>query len=760
MLFQAFESTCESGSFTRRVLHQTNSLINIFESLKNDPACQDLSPLYQELISAQRQLEFYTLGFEDEEQEALEEYYRRLSRALVNADNPSIQATIATELGAIEVEILRTPYTTQQRQNLSRVRAAEDLAIYVESLGSTIARLSTTCFYGKQIVPLQVASQLMAISGGFFNAELNLALTLAGRLFAGFLDWIKNAGIERKIRSYRETNMISGLTCALQSLQKSICEIEDRRNLVDFVRRYRSAPTVDPAWKGYELMTRELNTFLDFIRRVEASSKAATTQQGNQRADYRLTEGAVLAAVERLSGAVGQARLELNEIRNDHKARRNTLQALIDNLAGYIMQSDTLFGVVPSNDRNRLLLWLRIGDPSPRRVDGTGKTLEAYEIIAELDAESGPLTEQDVLRTGDLNQLERNLDEIIQQGQVRLGIQRRVTIYADPQGALSFWISRNSNGNSPQTIVRRFLEYFNEVQTRWSANPDWFESAFAQRDALALLEDTTHQLFEVQTVLERSTDEILEELRQEFPEGVFKARDAWYYKVDHIYQVLGLREREQLIFERLNQIVQLDLERQLQKGLLSDKASLDTVIRLSRDSLLSSLYGGTIPGQREYNDLDQAQWVAQKNLADFFNSFAPSIEKSLDILDEQIKVFQEPNDIFGGQRPFYQQKATLCLLARSDPAILSRTNLLRRCEGVRLNIRTLLPSDFPHPYEFSRQEIAASPPMNRLCSYRRLQNEVELVEDILRQRPQRFLKGHADELVDQLQLEPMPIEIP
>ncbi len=227
---------------------------------------------------------------------------------------------------------MREGYADEVLRYEQRAQAVQELTTYMEIVSSSYPD-QINCFEKHKSLPIQLAGQLLSIAGGFFDPTLNLALGLAGRLVSSFFSFFDNLKLSKRIQDYRKTTMQAGLTCAMEALEQTLCDIENRRNLIDKIQDFRDQIQIPQEWLGYELLTREYATFQKFLRRVEAGSPAGSEEQGNQKAKFREREGKFYAQLERISGTIGQAKIELSQYGDNIEGRKQRMRKLTDSIA-------------------------------------------------------------------------------------------------------------------------------------------------------------------------------------------------------------------------------------------------------------------------------------------------------------------------------------------------------------------------------------------------------------------------------------------
>lgn len=749
LFLEAFSSSCSSqGLFTQRTLSETQALKNIVETIKDDPACQDLSPLLNAVADVNEQLDFYYQGLENDELSALEDYADRLAAAIAVEESDLIKADLSYELAGVKLEILSTQYRDDASSRERRALATVNLAQYLDTVNKSYSD-QMNCFERHKGLPVQLAGHLLSIAGGFFDPSLNLALTLSGRLMSTFFSFFPNLKFSRRIRDYRKTTMQTGLSCAMEALEQTVCDIQDRRARIRIAQQDRREGEVSKEWMGYELLTRDFVSVQTFLRRVEAGIRASSEQQGEQRANFREREGALEAAFERSFGKIGQARIELNAFEaGDVEAKRARLRTLVGDLNSeifvYVGGSLGVLGqVIPGRSHARSTLWLRIGDPSPNVQNQLGELKSPSEIISELDSQSaGTLNDRDAVTNLDLAAIERHLLEIFAAGQKQLNVERRINLIPDAQGALAYWMIPSPSGYTPEEVSEMAVEYLEILELEWTDHSEWFASEESLQQALQLTRDTRARFERMIEIMRMPAQDFGEpESEEQSTEEVSQAR------LDLIAKTMALKEKDQVITDRLAQLVQIDLDNQLRNGLLMNEQSLDTLIRLGTEDFVEALSPGVSKRfERLKMDLDEAEPIARDNLAHFYKHYSDDIVDSIEHLQEQADLYQE-----GPLGVAHRKIAKFCILALNDPALGQEDDLVELCDGRVLGpdgdgYVTLGARNTPLVVSFNAERVLKMHPQDRLCSYRRHRNEVELYEDVLQNRPDRFY----DELVRHL----------
>ncbi|MDB5038050.1 MAG: hypothetical protein JWQ35_1578 [Bacteriovoracaceae bacterium] len=331
LLFQAFSAKCESqGSFTARALNETNALEGVLSAVLTDPECKGLLPVLNSVTNLSQQLSFLDQGFGDDQKKDLEAYAEKVSIYLSTVSDPTQQSLLVGELANTQVEILKYDQTKQELKRQAQNRAIQSLGNYVESLAQ-IYPSQALCFERNNTLPLQLGSQLLSLSGGFFGPVINAATTLGGRLFSALFDYFRDKKFVDAIKKFRGAKLQAGLSCAMEALEQTVCDIDDQKALLKVHEKYRTQPEVPVEWKGYDLLERQYSVVQSFLRQIEAGSDPASDLQGSSRANIRTMEGNYRSTIERTLGLMGETARQI-ELLTQRTSGHDAIQQVSRNL--------------------------------------------------------------------------------------------------------------------------------------------------------------------------------------------------------------------------------------------------------------------------------------------------------------------------------------------------------------------------------------------------------------------------------------------
>lgn len=234
-------------------------------------------------------------------------------------------------------------------------------------------------------------------------------------------------------------------------------------------------------------------------------------------------------------------------------------------------------------------------------------------------------------------------------------------------------------------------------------------------------------------------------------------KDIVEWKQKRLFRIFRLQDRDQVISDRVRQLVRMDLEKRLRDGLLEDQENFDILVRLSLEDLQEAMTERNGESSIEVTqDLDEATKYARLNNINFFRHFSEAILMAFDRMEQLGQLYQDSE--FGST---YRNTAKLCTLALNHPSFsLNFENLSNEVEKevrkkdltfiqsikARCNHIVLGPNEKgqtaldweSRPIEVVFSERVSQPIKERMCSYRRWLNKRRLVEFTAFQPPIRY----------------------
>lgn len=719
LLFQAFSSKCDSqGEFTAKALSEGGALEGILQTIMLDKSCEGLRPVLDHITSVDQQLSRVDRAFWNEDEPDMHSYEQKLALLLAGTTDPVVQASVETELANVRIDISRNSLSQARADRQAQAEAVKNLSQYISLLRNQYASQSL-CFLNHPQLPFQLASHLLSLSGGFFSPVIDSALSLSGDLISDLIDLFKNQKIADSIRSYRDDRMALGIKCAAEALEDTLCQITDRRKLIEVHEKYYNGKQIPKEWLGYEILYRDYPVVQNFLLRVEAGSQSQSQLQGIRHAEFRLEEGSYRAALSQLDGMIGEAERKLKLLDTKLKSpktdaeKQQILRNLIGSIQAVLLGNVILLNGIPvggtsgpnvynnvvPNPENyaRLEIFLRIGTFDPPNLNLTGTVALPYNAY---------LTTLQVKEIN-IETLKTNLDEINRRAREQLALDQALVLNPDQQGTIAAWIFRTRRTIDAGSAITRIITYLGNLEKDWAAHSEWFTSPEGQRTGVSYIQ-TTRTKFE--DVLKA-----LKDLKQTDQE-----------KIKTIFDTMNLEEQDEVITSRMHDIVENDLQIRLRTDLLSGQKDLENVIGLASEDVATSLFPGPIDRLEDIKmDLESAQFAAESNLDHFFHFFRDPLLKSFDLLWQSSKKWDHKYD--GPQR---REIAKLCILALNSTEITSKDFQPIRdwChEQVLASVvgDKTIKVTFQEMMDRSQKDVS-----QRLCAYRNFRTEVDLARTL------------------------------
>lgn len=715
LLFDEFSSRCASqGSLSQRVLSETKSLQRILESIKNDEACQEILPLINSIMPLAQQLPYLNRGIlYDEERESMENYMETLSLALSLSSDEREQATLSSEIASIKFRLVQRTYVQETEDRLLRARAVVAMTEYADQLSKFAD--NSLCFERNKTLPFQLAGHLMTLAGAFFSPVVNVALIVGGRLFQSFFRYIAEASIVREIKRYRDSTMWMGLSCAMEALEDTVCDLQDQEDLLKVHRENLSTEAIPPAWEGFDIMTRDYFVVKDFLQKVKAGAGAASGDAGANIAELKEREARYLGVKDRVDGYLRDAERKYGLATTDDDRR-----TIVKNFIITVRELSRTFGsAVAEGDSNRIYLWIRIGNAYP----ALDQDQSLSELIQSLDTPTSIYKDDDAVERKDLRLVYHRFEEVQSRAMQQLEIEKALTLGSDPQRTMTAFSQVEGSRPSPEVILKRLVAYLQRLRLEWMDHGEYFPTVLAHTSALYYLGTTLEVL---SNALNTLTDPNLADAE----------------KLLKVYEILRLRDDDLFITNRLTDHVDTDVDIRVRRGLLKEKENYRTVLRISSAKLVSALAPSGLHADLA-RDLERADVLARMNLNNFSLTFGESIVTSLSMLTD---TWNQAGQIAGDA--IQRNYAQICALSLNFPKIPDE--IKKKCEGQVYGYDENGVIEFKwdgNPLTVSFDEMSKKPFKQRACAYKRFMDQRRLLE-IFRRRPSPFLMDYRVNYTD------------
>lgn len=291
-LLSYFSSTCPSqGDWTKLVNSDAEALINILNSLKDDPDCVSAAGSIAQLHGlASKMTQLKTNNQRKIDIEKLKAKEIELSNQIGQTSDPLIISSLQAAIRGVQVEKAMLLAEDSSKKELAGEGVGEAYSQIVLSTNQFYKSIAsnTKCLDKNPRIISSVTSLVSSIGAGvaLVNPALGIGLSATSEILGTTVEAARVGSINRKIRKISDGTLInSGFKCALESLSNRWCELSDARKLLDFKFNLIKEPDSE---RGYlsaaTLYDRKIPAFLDWLSKVRAGAPAATESDASRHA--------------------------------------------------------------------------------------------------------------------------------------------------------------------------------------------------------------------------------------------------------------------------------------------------------------------------------------------------------------------------------------------------------------------------------------------------------------------------------------------
>lgn len=280
-IFRSFANGCSSvGDYTRMALAQSQTLQQIIESMKNQPACRSLQGALAGVASiTDLTAQTFNNTNQDFKKSQLEGEISRLVVAYGQESDAVSQRSYADAIAKKRMEL----FALEERiKSKSKSTALESAGIYQHYATAAINQLQndSECFGANSNGKAAVASHLISLSSRWLSFPLGLAAFTIGNTLNSVLAFVTNKRFVDLKNNLRNSTVGIGTLCAIESITKTYCSARDAETVL---RAQDTLKTSDKegdsaSWRGLIVLERDLSYFDEWILRAIAGAPANNSE--------------------------------------------------------------------------------------------------------------------------------------------------------------------------------------------------------------------------------------------------------------------------------------------------------------------------------------------------------------------------------------------------------------------------------------------------------------------------------------------------
>jgi hypothetical protein len=685
-LLNAFASGCDSqGDWTQAALAQTRALQTTIENLKNDDSCSGLSSALGSVQSLSSELQRLSSDANLVAEKQAEENKRQLLLALQEATDPELIPLLKAELATSEIALAAaraaTFATSGTESSTQLVNGLTQVTGYLSTLMSTSTQLGS-CLRDHPALGVQLGTGALAIAGTFVNPAVGVALSSAGQILSGVVDFARRERLDRAIDEVQSVRMEAALACGLESMAQTYCDAQDVYRLARIqAESYSGAANPNRFWKGLDLWSNRVPKLMNWISKIAAGVSPADSitadRQNNAwrqvnalQSNLRVVEGLVSETERLLStpqdGATGANWQEI--------VTRSALKRMLDAMYG----EARFFPIAQFYSTRTALLYKVVLDTKPPSNSTEWRNEDTIELpprgFQEITARARAIF-------ADIGK--------------QLLAQLQLVVDVDPSGLLREATQPDTVGSfAPVEVMRDLLSFLDESAQFFGAQSDP-----ESQNLLPLIRETQSILADVLALVMTA------------PGTQSGDRDI----IALIFEKLNLLYGTEFISGRFYRHIQWDVNARVEAGELPDDIS--ELMRLSGRDAARELLGVGRNGLDELvQDIGTAQAVSQRNVENFVSFFQGGLAGALERLEEAAQRAGEPET--GPLRPNRMLKARICTLMLTTATEWPKKVKKELCQGVTLESVYPALADIKLDFNTMERELRGKPLANRMCTYR------------------------------------------
>lgn len=689
-LISAFANGCHSqGEWTQAALSQTRALEQTILSLQANDKCKGVANALTSVQSLSGELSRLAsdpagVG----EKEALETK-RQLLVELSQASDTATRDALAAALAQSEVTLAqaraKASVSMDEQGNTSMVRGMTQMSGYLSTLLSSQTGLSE-CAHENPMLGVQIGAGVLAIAGTFVAPPIGAAVTLAGSMLSGVVDFARRENLGKNLRKVKAVELDAALACGLESMSNTYCEAQDLYSLIRLqAESYPEQWKPTRFWAGLDLWSRKVPRLIAWVNKVATGltpTDPATASRQNQvwskvhnlQAVERTAEG-IIAQTERLLQSPPETERGVGNW--EEKIVRHALSQLTYQM--FLPHCDGGKGCTPIAEYYTTqvsLLYKVVQNALPPNDVNQQRTVDTIELPRRGFAE-----------------IRDNARVVFAEVSQQLMANLHLVVDVDPSGLLRDALMPENIGQvSPLEVTRDLIAFLDESAV-------WFESMGTAESAkiVLLIRETQALLADAATLVLTAPGNA---------EGDRKVIIQLFDKLQLIYGT-------DFLSGRIYRHIKWDLNTRIDAGQFP--RDVTDILRASgKDAAREMTGAGGSSLDELLQDISTAQSISQRNVENFVGLFEEGLAASLKRLGEAADRAGEPQE--GSHRPNRMLQARICTLVLTTSHEWPKDIDRRLCDGTVLE--SIYPG-IPEKLRFTELEglLRGQPLSKRMCTY-------------------------------------------
>lgn len=692
VFLQYFSSTCPSqGDWTKLVVSDADALINILETLKDDPDCMSVAGSIAQLGGLARKVAQLDSSKQQLiELEKIKAKEIELANQLNTVKNEDVVLQIQEALRQVQIE-KSVLLAEQQAMNRDQITSVSDtysnITLSTNQLYKSIIGNSLCLDKNPRLIST-VTSLISSIGSGLssVNPALGLGLGSVSEFLGQTVEAARVGRVNRKIRKISDgVLMNSGLKCALESLSNRWCDLSDAYKLLNFKFNLKAKDQQEIGLISIvNIYDRKIPALLDWLSKVRAGAPAATETDAIRHEVVYERWKTVQVASSNGDGVLTEYKSRYNAVDATSQVDQfNIIKQVISKLTGRCID-----GGRPSSSVPNPLFEIYNNSYAPYRLLGL-KNIPIDESKIRINfCEFDPFTQwpNNEPYIPNYNLIETEYRSWIEQANQYVNLEYTQVLQPDALGVLTSAFERTGSKwkISPKESIDEIIVFLNENKPKSFSN-----NAFSKI------------FIEIQNHLEIISENLTNALLVQNSKPI----DA----INNIFKTAQLQFGTVVFHTRLDMVVRLSIDEYFKNLSLADQNIAAQMMAM--ESYLETLkkVSGKDNDELVMLDIQNAQKGALSNMRSFIEVFSKTINKHIKKID---KIIRKTKDISQSSVDL-DDLVKLCVLLSTMPNVSDKIDM-KICYGKKI---AAMIKDGPETVSLSSTYLQEKF-SNRSCAYR------------------------------------------
>jgi hypothetical protein len=349
----SFGGACASlGSWSQAALTQTQTIIQVVETLKDNPDCKGIESIIPKIRIAQEQLD--SAPGEEQRVDRIESIPTEIS-ALRNVavSSPELKtdvlkllasrtmegASLAAEAGPLAAAGPVGVAIVGAQQLQTRVRRASLSGLEMLNQAMAVLPSYDRCLIGRPSQGLAMLGAAVKLTAAFASSEDGVASKM-GDSIANLVTMLRNRKFTKALRNLDETQFWLSMSCLMETTSQSYCAARDARTVLNYgmtqMQNTMSSGQPGNPLEGYYVLSRDIPNVSDWLLKIQFGITPKLSSDAAFKNKVWADVTSLITETNALRGLYSEQMLTYSTLQ-DIPSKQASLMKLIRNLTGRLL---------------------------------------------------------------------------------------------------------------------------------------------------------------------------------------------------------------------------------------------------------------------------------------------------------------------------------------------------------------------------------------------------------------------------------------